>query len=65
MNEIKKSLDELTSRIARTVGVLREWRALEYTGHFIDVDEEMKTRIHDVLVRTQDVLTDWGFKDVP
>jgi hypothetical protein len=62
---IQTSLDDLTNKVARTVHVLREWRALEYTGHFIDVDEDMKTRIHEVLIRTQEILDEWGYRDVP
>ncbi len=63
--KIQKSLDSMASRIGRSVAILREWRALEYTGHFIDVDEEMKIRIQETLVKTQDILTEWGYPNVP
>ena len=38
---LQKHLDEWTTRVSKTVALLREWQALEYTGHFIDLHPEM------------------------
>jgi hypothetical protein len=37
--------DDWTSKLTKALAALREWQALEYTGHFIDVEGEPRERI--------------------
>lgn len=62
---IGEHMDDYVKRISRTVSILREWRALEYTGHLIDVNKSMMSRIRKTSARTQEVLTEWGFEEIP
>jgi hypothetical protein len=60
------TIKDLTTKISKAVWLLRCWRALDYTGHFINVNPEMKERINEVSENTQKHLTDdWGFKEIP
>lgn len=58
--EMQPFLDEFTNKLSEAIHCLQMWSVLNYTGHFIDVHPEMRSRIDPIVEQTNAVLAKFG-----